>query len=568
MAYSPYMKRLSLVFVCTLLVTSLLAVQNASAGRVIDPKTENLGLLFTENMEVTSMTSVIYGRSDSSSDLNFKICKTVTDSVCTAATEIMIIQFFAPCEKSSDTNCIEDVWARDASGSKVIGTYQRHLPSSGTADFPAEPRMNLPASKGSGFVVKIPGVTHKGQSDEYLVALRNQTTVFKKAGEIATTQTIGVQGLVGAITPFEIVKGAFRSVRVVDGYGSDGGERTTAGGDSCFATEDGICAATRDFAPNYRFGLSMRLSQRLSGWFHGRIASPVITTSAKDNSANISIEATPVRVATLDFVAPISEVNQEAKAMIFNGEEWGVSGGVQGTKIVTGLDEERAQTLLKLFTPNFKDRATRTNEYWTFKTLSGFRDDSIYRCSKDSGALAGVVTTNSLLYSAGPPTFNSAESSLDYKVSAPHFESSGIEALGTYDLLLRSDVARCIYGFTDAPIKASLEILGIDGTTKVATTVINEKDGWLTMSASGFGFSAPIVRAKLSQEKTVNNPVTQASPSPTTSANAVVTPAPTSTQGTSASKSKAKKTITCTKSGSRKKVTAMNPKCPQGWKKA
>jgi hypothetical protein len=47
-----------------------------------------------------------------------------------------------------------------------------------------------------------------------------------------------------------------------------------------------------------------------------------------------------------------------------------------------------------------------------------------------------------------------------------------------------------------------------------------------------------------------------------------VTPAPTSTQGTSASKSKTKKTITCTKSGSRKKVTAMNPKCPQGWKKA
>lgn len=542
----------------------------ANAGRVIDPQVQNLGLLFTENMEVTSMTSVIYGRSDSSSDLNFKICKSVTDTVCTAATEIMIIQFFALCEKPGDINCIEEVWARNADGTKIQGTYQRHLPSSGTGDFPGEPLMNLPASKGSGFVVKMSGATHKGGNDDYLVALRNQTTIFKKAGEAATNYTIGVQGLVGAITPFEIIKGGYRAVRVVDGYGSDGGVRVTDQGDTCFATEDGICAASRDFASNHRFGLSLRLSQRLSGWFHGRISEPTISTSVKENTSEISIEAKPVRVAALDFVVPTAEVSQEARNMIFNGEEWGVSGTQQGVKIVTGLEEDRAQTLLKLFTPNFKDRATRTNEFWTFKTLSGFRDDVIYKCSREAGTLGGIVTTNSLLYSAGPPSFNASESSLDYKVSSPHFESSGMEATGTYDLLLRSDVARCIYGFTDAPIKASLEVFSSDGTSKVASTVINERDGWLRMSASGFGFSSPVVRAKITQDKVEAKPAPTATATPFPSASptpAVVTSAAPSPITKTATVTK-KKVITCVKGSSTKKISGAKPQCPIGWKKS
>jgi hypothetical protein len=511
------------------------------------------------------MTSVIYGRSDASSDVNFKMCKTITDATCTAATEIMIIQFFALCAQPSDTNCIEEVWARNADGIKTVGTYQRHLPSSGTGDFPGEPSMNLPASKGSGFVVKLANLIHAGKSDEYLVALRNQTTIFKKAGESATNSKIGVQGLVGAITPFEVVSGAFRAVRVVDGYGSDGGVRVTPNGDVCFSTEDGICAATRNFPSDTRFGVTMRLSERLSGWFHGRISSPVISTNIDGANSRVSIEAKPVRVAALDFMVPTTEVSQEIKEMVFNGEEWGVSGNSDGVKIVTGLEEERAQKLLKLFTPNFKDQATRTSEYWTFKTLSGFRDDSIYRCSKEFGTLAGVVTTNALLYSAGPPTFNAAESSLDYKVSAPHLESSGNEAIGSYDLLLRSDVARCIYGFTDAPIKATLEVLGSDGASKVATTVIKEEGGWLMMSAGGFGFSNPLVRAKLTQEKVAEKPTT--SPSPTASATPTPTPTPTPTTASINIKVK-KKTITCLKGSTSKKVTAIKPQCPKGWKKA
>ena len=531
---SVVFRRPIIFFTSLVLVMTTLVSGPAKAGRIIDPSTEALGLLFTENMELTSMTSAIFGRTDQTSALDWKLCSSVSDPICQAADEVSIIQFFAPCPTKDSVNCISSTWAKSKNGSRTEGVYQRHLPASGTGDFPGEPRMKLPSSKGAGYVVRFPGVEHSGGNDEYLIALRNQPTIWKKSGESVASYEIGVQGIVGGITPIEVETGSYSPLRVKDGYGSDYGMGTTLDGSTCVATDDGICAAARDFPSDFRFGMTIRLSQKLTGWFHGRITTPVISTQSSDGVFQVSIEANPVRVATLDFTVPTSTLSQEIKDMIFNGEEWGASGNNQGTRIVTGLEEERAQTLLRLFTPSFEDKATRTSEYWTFKTLGDFRDDSVRRCTDQSGLLAGVVTTNALLYSAGPPSFNSSESSLDYKVAAPHFESTGREASGTYDLLIRSDVARCIYGFTKAPIRASLEVLSSDGNTKVATTTINDEDGWLSMSAAGFGFSSPILRARISQAN---------------------------------SKNSRKATIVCRKGSAKKKIVAIKPECPKGWKR-
>jgi hypothetical protein len=550
-----------LLVVALLVVTTPLS-QSANAGRVIDPKTERLGLVLTENMELSSMTSVIYGRT-TRSDVDWRICKTITDSVCTAANQIMVIQYFALCAQDSDINCIEEVWARDKAGQRIEGNYVRHLPASGNTDFPGEPAMNLPASKGNSFVMKIPGLTHLGKTDDYLVALRNMTFLEKSAGELASKYKVNVQGLIGAVTPFEIMTGDYRPITVMEGYGSDGGLRIAPNGDTCFASEQGICAAIRGFPSDVRYGMSIRLSEKLIGWFHGRITSPTIATNFDGSSYRVSIEASPVRVASLDFIVPAAGVSQEIKDILFNGEEWGVTGNLQGVKVTTGLDEDRAQTLMQLFTPHFEDKSTRTNEYWTFKTLGDFRNDAVRRCTDGTGDLAGVVSTNALLYSAGPPSYNADEGTLDYRVSSPHYESNGSEAVGTYDLLLRSDLARCIYGFTEAPIKATLEVIASDGTSRVATTSINERDGWLVMSAGGFGFSSPIVRARLTQEEPV--PVASPSPSSTPSPTATAESAP---QATPTIVKVTKKAITCIKGEKKKRVQAAKPKCPKGWKKA
>jgi hypothetical protein len=111
---------------------------------------------------------------------------------------------------------------------------------------------------------------------------------------------------------------------------------------------------------------------------------------------------------------------------------------------------------------------------------------------------------------------------------------------------MRSDYARCLYGFTKAPVAASVSILSADGSSQVATTVLGERDGWLYLAANNFTFSSPIVKVKLTQPKEESKPEAAPTNSPTTGS---------------------KKMITCTKGKISKKVSGVNPKCPAGYKK-
>jgi hypothetical protein len=137
-----------------------------------------------------------------------------------------------------------------------------------------------------------------------------------------------------------------------------------------------------------------------------------------------------------------------------------------------------------------------------------------------------------MMYNGVVPDFKGGQ--LVYKVAGLHYLPDGKSLVeGTYDLLMRSDVARCLYGFSKAPISATISVVGEGGENRVATTVVSEKDGWLKLAAYGFNFSSPTISVKLSQAAA---PVK-------------------------------KTTITCVKSKLTKKVTAVGPKCPSGYKK-
>jgi len=554
------MRRLFILTLSLITFTTFIAQPGAIGAKPLDINTTKLGLYLEENLDLNVGTASIYASSTPDVQKSFKICKSLIDEICLPATDIAINQFLELCNVQSDINCIEEIWALDKNMNRIQGVYLKHLPLKGMADFQAEPQMDLPASRGNSFLVRFPNLIHKGGNDEYLVGVRNSFWLRKQSGEDPRNFRVEVGNLIGAISAVQTIFTGQQAIQIFDGFAANGGLSTTPSGDRCRTTGDGFCAAARDFPPQIRLGMSLRLSTPLNGWFHGRISNPVIQTEKFPRSYRISIEAEPVRVAAVDFMVPTAEVDQRIKDRVFAGDSWGHAGNPQdGVKLVFSLSEDQAPNFLDLFAPNFKDTATDTSDFWTFKTLTDFRSDALRRCSDNSGDLAGIVTTNALLYSAGPPSFNAAEGSLDYRVAAPHFQSDGQEARGTYDLLLRSDVARCIYGFTNAPIRASLEVLTDGGSTKVATTSVSERDGWLSMSANGFSFSSPIVRAKLSQEASL--PVTTPSPSPTPTVEATSKATPTVVKAT-------KRTITCIKGEKKKRVQATKPKCPKGWKKA
>jgi len=184
------------------------------------------------------------------------------------------------------------------------------------------------------------------------------------------------------------------------------------------------------------------------------------------------------------------------------------------------------------------------------RTLESNEASGAQSCfTNGSNGVTGIVTTNATQYSAGPPKLNESEGTLEYSVAAPHFTTQGTEFLGTYDLIMRSDVARCVYGFTAAPIRATLSIVNDEGNQKVATEILGEKNGWLYLSAGGFTYSSPTIKVKLEQD----------APAPT------ATPTPTATAEVKVATKKI--TITCIKGKTTKKFTAVKPKCPTGYKK-
>jgi hypothetical protein len=258
-----------------------------------------------------------------------------------------------------------------------------------------------------------------------------------------------------------------------------------------------------------------------------------------------SIEAGSVSVPVLNTWTKNTDMPKELYDYLYAMNNWGgfyVYNDGQGNsrdnvQLLTNFDNYDAAAFREylLWLPIAKDASIGSKSMWVARTLSSGEIESagskVKNCISSAKNLTGMVTTNAGMYISGPPSFNSATQSLDYKVAAPHFDNNGKENIGTYNLVLSSEAARCIYGFTKAPISATVSIVSSDGTAQVATTLVREKDGWLYLSAAGYGYSSPTVRVSLTQAKAK------------------------------------KTTITCVKGKSSKKVSAVNPKCPAGFKK-
>ena len=206
----------------------------------------------------------------------------------------------------------------------------------------------------------------------------------------------------------------------------------------------------------------------------------------------------------------------------------------------------------RLWTPLLADKPMAMRTMWSIRSIGNF-DPAIQSCNRQG--LSGLVTTNAAVYSDGPPTFDKESQSLNYTVGAPHYDTSNKVFSGTYSLIMNAAVARCIYGFGNAPISAKIEIASEDGSPSVAVTTLNQKDGWLRLSANGFHYSTPQIKVKLAEEKPA-----VAAPTPTK------TPALPLTSGQAAAK--LLKTITCVKGKQVKKMTAISPSCPKGFKKS
>jgi hypothetical protein len=458
-----------------------------------------------------------------------------------------------PCFINVTVNCIQSVYAVDPSGVKIVGEFLKYATPESKNDYAASDVNNLPQGKSQGGIWKIPGVNHSGGGDTYFVSTNILGWLEKGANSKVTSETFVFNKFETGIVPVNEIAGPFQQATAMDfsdyaNLGVTKGsatnvDRPLAESNSCAMLSTGLCYVEKLFPESYRFGMTVILGNKLAGWFHGRIYDPIIDVSDNGTGQKITFEAFPVLVPSLYETVATSDLTAEFRSYLSSDRTFSVG----SNKFIPGNSGKDAIEMARYWIPLVKDKATSSRTSWTVRNLESGEDAGVSQCSTGDGKLAGIVTTNALVYSAGPPKYNKAEGSLDYQVLSPHFTAAGQEAIGSYDLALRSDVARCIYGFSRAPIQATISIINPEGDNKVATTLVREKNGWLTLSAKGFTYSSPTIRVILSQE---------AEPTPEVTAKPV---APKVT--------KKAQSITCLKGKVKKVVKGANPACPKGFKK-
>ena len=300
-----------------------------------------------------------------------------------------------------------------------------------------------------------------------------------------------------------------------------------------------------DFEPNQKFRLKTRISSRIAGWFSGRLKDPVASIRKLNNDSNlITIAGEPVSVPTIGYKQRIER--KDGKWNLDNVKENGFfnNNGQANNVSAQGSGDRLIFDYLDYFRPLVKDTAIGSNSYWTMKSIASRNDNS---CLNDPARVLGIVTTNAMGYNPGSPEFK--DGYLNYKVAGMHYAPDGKTLnLGSYDLLIKPDAARCLYGFSKAPVSASISIIG-ENTGAVATTLVSESAEWIKLSAYGFNFSAPVIRVKISQEKPKE--IIAEAKNEAAKSNVV----------------RKSVSILCSKGKTMKKVSGTNPKCPPGYKK-
>jgi hypothetical protein len=498
--------------------------------------------------------TLIKARADLQTDTQIP-CEGTSDPDCSGKVA-SVASYLLPCATDNSMGCIVEVYARSKTGEKISARFVRAVGANTSYDFVESPTNRLPAGSGVGGLWQFPGLLHAGNSDIYSVQSRISGWAYPNTLPTAAFTFDSAQFQISAVSSSS---GAWQQISVNP---SDAKSFSSYDAEYCVMTEQNVCFQRTRMPQDYRFGLRVRLPNALSGWFHGRVTSPEFEVSKSDavvpGSIEYQFEALPVSIPIINKLVPYASWTPGFREFVTG--QWPMSSG--GAVLLPGNFGQLSIELTKRYLPMIEDKSTATQDFWIIRTLNGWGngkyeevvDQRVLNCSADTLKVSGLVTTNALVYSQGPPYFNKATDSLDYRVLSPHFDENGADNVGTYDLLIDSQVARCIYGFSSAPVKAQIEVIGEDGKTKIATTVLGERGPWLYLSAGGFTFSEPTVRVKISQD--VPAPVVTPTPSE------APTPAPALVD-----RSVSKKTIQCIKGKRMKKVTAIKPKCPRGFKR-
>ncbi len=567
------MKRIVLISLVTLSLISSVFLPSASSSspditKYAWPPIYNTGINGQQPLIGYSFALVDdFSQSNAGEDFSFirilpgsqRWCKDFKDPQCLKELEngkgnFWTNQVLPPCETENELiNCIEAVNLINEEGKREKLILEKLIPGN-TWPEETSPRVEA-GSSSSRWIRKEVDSYGKG----FKVTVSGGLQITRTSG--VNVSRAALRSFQASVEHYEVIKGPFAPFRIFD---SSNGSRSFGGNSPnyCIWVDTSECGVLTEFPEDLKIELVLHLPREITGWLLGRVDQPIFDSKPLGKSRvtsqdlnRITISAFPIEVplitAKVELAQASAELNKYYQANPFCRDRLTECTGYFGGN-VSASNFEYSYEIFRLFENAIEDKAKINLPRWSIKSLS-FPDKSYERCrSFTQNQINGIVATNASIYQGAPPTFDGDQ--FTYKVAGVHKLSDDRIFKGSYDLVLQSSFARCLYGFSNAPIKATVEVTNSDGSNNVVTNTFSEKNNWIQLSVKGFTFSQPTIKTKLVQEKIILKP----SPAPTISSSPSPSPSAVILK---------KRTISCVKGKITKKVTGVSPKCPAGYKK-
>jgi hypothetical protein len=448
-------------------------------------------------------------------------CKSVTDPACANVNLFQGAAQFDFCKTLDETNCIDAITATKEDGTILPVTIGDAFPGVRDQDYVGDASLGLP-NGGRTHVISIPGAPH-ASGNLYVPIVNPSMELDRSMGQTKFSGKMQMALFAVSLKEGKFTYGmqATNAAEYSSAYQNVGGGADSASG--CIINDNKICAIPEALPTDITFKLSVRVNFPLIGWFSGRLTQPNIAISdLKNGSQLLSVSAKPVRVPAIAHwlsradLGPDLTLYYQALQKPLGGTMFVGAGSGETRKSFAEIEkgdpstwslmrdtvnfDTRAMGEFLLWLPALGDRADAVQTMWSARTINSTPDE----CLSATNAVVGFVSSNASQYIEGPPTFDISTQTLNYKVAAPHYEKDGKTVFkGTYDLAIKSDAARCLYHFSNAPIGATIEVLDNSGKSEIAVTSMNEREGWIYLRAAGFTFSNPTLKVKLTQASAV-----------------------------------------------------------------
>ena len=351
------------------------------------------------------------------------------------------------------TDCIESLESQVGNENWVSGKLVRYLPvrwqprfikisdaasnilefSDATIDIPSDSAANTyTGSRGALWTFN--GVNH---------SIGNEFIFFVDTYGVAKDGRVDwSQGFIKSnLYPVSVSDVRFTTLRGLDGSGTcvtDSSRR--------------FCLKKGEFPRDIRFRVTLRLNKAAASisserWFVSRTSNPSLTITSSGTDQALVFEGGPVTVQVPTIRLPreenllrafvkswISSTDKDLtdlEANVKRGAEYYLkSGGItmssnseESTKVFAGWDPfMKYATINELSGWNFTNQGAGISSSPLYSQLS--------QCPK-SANYPGLVASNSTAVEPGPPTLNTTDDSLEYRVSAPHLNAEGTKNTGT-----------------------------------------------------------------------------------------------------------------------------------------